>query len=121
MYRFPPRRPAEKSTRLHSSDRPISYAAVCLTPHLSSTAAPSPSASARPRRLLISFVPPPPRRFTFFPYTTLFRSRRNFEEGEWETLGGAVEQIFGSHLTSALLIPRREGWYHVPIPTAPTG
>src|SRR5207248_3976015 len=46
--------------------------------------------------------------------------RGNFEEGEWETLGGAVEQIFGSHLTSALLIPRRRALYHVPIPTAPT-
>src|SRR5947208_3564293 len=36
-------------------------------------------------------------------------------KGERETLGGAVEQIFGSHLTLALLIPRRRALYHVPI------
>ena len=29
-------------------------------------------------------------------------------KGDWETLGGADEQIFGAHLTSALLIQRRE-------------
>jgi hypothetical protein len=78
-------------------------------PQFSPSAAPSPSAPARPRRLKNSATPPRSSHFgSALVSTACHPPRGKFDGGGVGFPGGAVEQIFGSHLTVALLIQRRE-------------
>ena len=83
--------------------------------HLCSTAAPSPSAPARPRRWKNSATLPAPIVSTAWP-----PHGENLMDEGMGVPGGVVEQIFGAHLTSALLIHSRERCIAYRFPPAPT-
>ena len=83
--------------------------------HLCSTAAPSPSAPARPRRWKNSATLPAPIVSPAWP-----PHGGNLMDEGMGVPGGVVEENFGSHLTSALLIHSRERCIAYRFPPAPT-